>query len=219
MFIMMHFTQLFLVQTSQEKYTIIHDLFCGIGFFFLEILLFRRHSKKINYSFHAAITIYSIYASFDQNAHYYHVFRVPICPALILFLTGSKWHCLFEGLFRMAIAYIFRDDVILATQQYSGEEVMSAFMVSIIPNIFLLTIILMRFDTYKSEALHSMLAHHHQLQLSENHRVLLLSFSHELRNIANSITGNIELAFGKIVSNEVHQHLSTAKFCTELLVQ
>lgn len=56
------------------------------------------------------------------------------------------------------------------------------------------TLLLMRFDYYKSYALGKLLEVQEKAVIMDRQKKLLLSFSHELRNVSTAIIGNLELA-------------------------
>lgn len=83
--------------------------------------------------------------------------------------------------------------------------------------IFHIIVILM--SNLMNQANHRIVLTEKKKEEAEKQKTFLLSFSHELRNLINSLTGNIKLAsLDHHISGRVKELLKNAEMCTELLL-
>lgn len=84
--------------SSDDAHCALRDLVWTIVELGFTTLIARRHPLLIGYAIELLLVFATIVSPVDPKEISYWLF----CPIFILFVTSSKWLCLFDGLFRLA---------------------------------------------------------------------------------------------------------------------
>jgi len=140
-------------------------------------------------------------------------------PSLVYFFTGSLFHfsvnvmiqafCLntvFQGHMLRSIEEMEPLDFIKNMTFYSNQNVVLTVFATIITHYMLRNAYIQIAESEKKKE---------EMQKQKN---FLLGFSHELRNLINSLMGNVKLAKLENLSDKVQDLLSNTEVCSELLL-
>jgi len=142
-----------------------------------------------------------------------------VFPSLVYLFTGSLRHYLINYIAQTIIMNTYHQSALKnAVRGMDPEDLVRSFTYHTNQNIAfsMITVILTHFmieNAYVriSEA-------EKKRDNSERQKQFLLGFSHELRNLINSLMGNVKLATFEMISMKVKDLLMNAEVCSELLL-
>jgi len=140
-------------------------------------------------------------------------------PILVLLVTGSLWHFLFQAILQLVYVNTIYQSAMMNsltvlsagdfTQSISGAMNDLGFI-----NIASVTCIqIFLQNAYKKISI----VEQRNVEI-ERQKTFLLGFSHELRNLINSLMGNVKLASMENLSEKAKDFLKNADVCGELLL-
>ncbi|RZK06337.1 MAG: hypothetical protein EOO43_21835, partial [Flavobacterium sp.] len=140
-------------------------------------------------------------------------------PILVLLVTGSLWHFLFQAILQLVyVNTIYQSAMINSVTLLSPEEftksisdAMNALGFINIVSVTCIQIFLQ--NAYKKISL----VERRNIEI-ERQKTFLLGFSHELRNLINSLMGNVKLASMENLPEKAKDFLRNADVCGELLL-
>jgi len=141
------------------------------------------------------------------------------CPVFVLLSTGSAYHFFFQaGLQAVYINWLYQPVMLQAAQELSPEKFTQIMTYSSNLSTLLNMILIMLFHNSLQNAYQEMSQVEKKKDEFEKQKNFLLGFSHELRNLLNSLTGNVKLAKLEFISDKVKDLLLNAEVCGELLL-
>ena len=141
-------------------------------------------------------------------------------PLLQFIVIGNFPHFIIQALFQLVfITTILQDKMEEALIFMSPQEYMQALKGTILALLANTCIIIVPIQYVQSQAYRRILGDETKKQELEKQKIFLLSFSHELRNLINSLTGNIKIAsLEKNLPKRIKELLLTSEVCGELLL-
>jgi len=141
------------------------------------------------------------------------------CPVFVLLSTGSAYHFFFQaGLQAVYINWLYQPAMLRAVEELSPEKFTQIMTYSSNLSTLLNMILIMLFHKSLQNAYREMSVVEKKKDEFEKQKNFLLGFSHELRNLLNSLTGNVKLAKLEFISDKVKDLLLNAEVCGELLL-
>ena len=143
---------------------------------------------------------------------------VTIYPNFLFLLTGSLGHFIVQAIIQaISLNLVYLP---LLVNNVKGEQ-SEAFIQSTVLNtnklILYNIIVTFGLQSYLKVAHRKIYEAEKSRVEFENQKTFLLGFSHELRNLLNSLIGNIKLATFESLTSKAEEHLKNASFCGELL--
>ena len=140
-------------------------------------------------------------------------------PTLIYLVTGSIWHFMFHlGTSQLLVNFFYKDlmiesvaafppiEFVESLVHYSNEKAVYGLACTILTHEIL------------QNAYYYISVVDKKKEEFERQKNFILGFSHELRNIINSMMGNIKLATFETSTEKVKELLHNAEVCTEVLL-
>jgi len=193
----------------------------GASFVILILLIScRYHPEIFRVSYNIIVSVYgpNLIEYNDEGVHTAWG-GVHTYPVFVLLVTGSLWHFLFQaGLQIFFLNYLYtepfkRTVVFMTPQSFTQSLVESANTLTIL-NTFMIACIQLFLQHAHKKAYMS----EKSREEAEKQKFFILGFSHELRNLINSLLGNINLAVLEDLSPKVQNFLRNADLCGELLL-
>lgn len=142
-----------------------------------------------------------------------------LAPVYIFFISGKFRHSLLQGLGQIFNSLYFYKNSALETLRIQGNYAWIGGLVNhlIFAQILMATIILFH-QNFQNTFMANFSRSESKLEIDRQH-IFLLSFSHELRNLMNSVNGSIEICLLEDVCSKVKDILQGAKLCSKILLQ
>lgn len=144
----------------------------------------------------------------------------PLLPMFQFLFTGSYWHTTLQALIQL----IFLNTIYCHKMQQAVRDMSpDAFTLALKQNFILIFvvngIIVYLMHYFMNQAYQRALKSENKKIESEKQKVFLLGFSHELRNVINSLAGNVKLtSLEKNLPVKARELLLNAEICGELLI-
>lgn len=200
-----------------------HDKLITLGYavlaIFSMVLTARRHRTYFNliyFTMSALFVYFKAYADPTQLGG--PMIASIIIPVYILYFCDSKVLCFLSGLMQIILIHIlFKPRLTTLTIEGIGGEdfgnrVVITFCVGILFNIICVNLI---YNSLKSSIEKNKAV---ELDKFERQKFFLMSFSHELRNLVNSVLGNIEIALQETNIKEIKSSIETSRVSGEVLL-
>ena len=180
----------------------------------------RRHPKifRTAYNIYNMVYIFLLIFHGDQEVHGGWT-ASQVFPGIVYLFTGSIWHFIFN----MIVQIIFVNTIF--------QEPMKRTVIHMTPDAFVQSLTEHLHQTIIYVILFTALTHYmlqnayQQASVAdkkkedfERQKNFLLGFSHELRNLINSLMGNVKLAGLESLNDKVKDLLLNAEVCAELLL-
>ena len=141
-------------------------------------------------------------------------------PCVVLFITGSRLQFLIHGVLQAVYLYcIQKPSLEFAISYYGVEEFISQLINMTIIGFGLMLACIYLIHSNQNIMLKKAILGESQREEAKRQKILLLSFSHEMRNLLNSMIGNIDLCFLHSLTEMIAENLKIARTCAELLLQ
>ena len=144
----------------------------------------------------------------------------PLVPVANFLCIGSIWHALFQGILQVIyLNTIYYDEMIKSFGKLSAKESAAAFR-DALSLAFIIYGLVFSLTNYFMKEAYIKVSNIEKKKLEvENQKTFLLSFSHELRNLINSLVGNVKLAsLENSLTDQTKELLRTSEVCGELLL-
>ena len=140
-------------------------------------------------------------------------------PIFVLLVTGSLWHFLFQGILQLIYLNFLYKPALLSTVIYMTPTNFTNSMTSSWTVLGILNLVIVSFlQIFLQNAYKKAYVAEKTKDEAERQKVFLLGFSHELRNLINSLMGNVHLAGLEQLSSQAKDFLKNANLCGELLL-
>jgi len=179
---------------------------------------FHPHIFKIYYTFIAATYGLGVIDTGEEGIHT-AIFAVLMVPMYVYLFMGSIWYYLFQVCVQLVFvkyyyAKIFEEMVSFMTPESFTRAMVYACYLTV---MFLVVLVFLT-HYLMHQAYQRLLTTELKKDEFENQKTFLLSFSHELRNLINSLIGNVTLASLESINERAKELLLNAEVCGELLV-
>ena len=154
----------------------------------------------------------------DAGAHRAWI-GVQIYPVVALWCTGSLYHFFLNAIVQLIfLNTIYQGRMVNSVTYMSPEAFIRLLTEASNTMCFMNVIIVLCLQITLQKANNRVLIAEKKKDEFERQKIFLLGFSHELRNLLNSVIGNIKLANLETVQPKVKDFLKTADLCGELLI-
>ena len=144
---------------------------------------------------------------------------MPVYPTLVFWFTGSVRHlCIQSGIQLIWLETIYKPQMIQSILFRSPEDLVESFAINSSKAVIFIVIIIIFIQRYLQNANDRVFAAEKTKMEFEGQKTFLLGFSHELRNLLNSLMGNIKLASLEQLNDKTKEFLDNANLCGELLL-
>ena len=141
---------------------------------------------------------------------------IPICVYLF---TGSIWRFLFQTIGQMIYLNTFYQGLMINAVAAKGPEALTAVLTSVFNlNIIVQMVFVILNEHFIRQAYKRVVIAEKEKDEVERQKTFFLGFSHELRNLVNSLAGNIKLASLEKLTTTAKQLLINADVCSELML-
>jgi len=141
------------------------------------------------------------------------------CPIFVLLCTGSAYHFFIQAALQAVyINKLYQPAMIDTVHDLSPKTFTQGMTYSSNLSTLLNMVLILLFHKSLQKAYEEMSHAERKRDEFEKQKTFLLGFSHELRNLINSLTGNIKLAKLHALSEKVRDLLLNAEVCGELLL-
>jgi len=194
--------------------------------YFITLILFllmcRSQSKVLHVilfiilTFHRPITV-----MLDLDCIYFSLYASIVMTNVVYFLTKSKLLSALEGVIHLLYASSFYEEAIIELIYTVPARYIAKRFSQVMVGAVLWTIMsIIGTDNCFTFAFTQLKKAENEKEFLHKQKTLLLSFSHELRNLINSMTGCIQIALLEALDNpKMTEALSDAKVCSEMLLQ
>ena len=143
----------------------------------------------------------------------------PMLPMFQFLFTGSYWHSALQAVIQLTFLNAsYYDKMKQTVIEMSPEDYTFALKQSFTLVFVIHAIIIYLMQHFMNQAYQRASISESKKAHVEKQKTFLLSFSHELRNLINSLSGNVKLAnLEKDLSNRTKELLLNAEVCGELL--
>jgi signal transduction histidine kinase len=184
------------------------------------ILSCRYHPKLLTF-------FYNIFMAtlgpnlMDMGVHGFHRSWVGVqtYPILVLLVTGSLWHFLFQAILQLIfVNTIYQSAMINSVTLLSPEDFTRSISGAMNGLGFINIVSVTCIQIFLQNAYKKISIVEQKNVEIERQKTFLLGFSHELRNLINSVMGNVKLASMENLSERAKDFLRNADVCGELLL-
>jgi len=187
---------------------------------FILLLSCRYHPEIFRVTYSIIVSLYgpNLLELNDEGVHTAWG-GVQTYPVFVLLVTGSLWHFLFQaGLQLVLLNFLYveplKRTVIFMTPQTFTQSFVDAANTLAVINTFMIACV----QLFLQNAYQKAYMAEKTKEEAERQKFFLLGFSHELRNLINSLLGNINLAVLEDLPVKVQGFLRNADLCGELLL-
>ena len=144
----------------------------------------------------------------------------PVTPVLKYVLIGNCEHFILQAIIQyLFLNFMLDSSMEHAVRDMSPQAFTQALRQSNSLSLIMNCAVIVPMQHFKSKAFKRAWSIKNKKNELEKQKIFLLSFSHELRNLLNSLTGNIKLtSLEKNLSERVKELLLNAEVCGELLL-
>lgn len=185
------------------------------------ILSCRYHPEVFNIFYNILITAYGPHLAYKGGAEGLHTawLAVSTFPVFIVLATGSLKHFMIHGICQMIFLNTFYQDLM---EQYiefvSPKEFVKTLTYATNITVIFHSLFVAAITQFLSNAYRRISIVEQKKEESEKQKTFLLGFSHELRNLINSVLGNVKLATLERLPERAKDLLLSAEVCGELLI-
>ena len=189
----------------------------GLAILIIILISFRFHPEIFNVFFNFLVSLYGPYLAYTQQGGIQASWiGIQTFPYLVYLVTGSYWHFIVQNSFQILyLNTIYKVPMERELDFSSPRDFVNNFSHALLTKVIIYSIIFsiaryygQRFN-YKTKE---------KKKDFEKQKTFVLSFSHELRNVINSLLGNINLAQAENVSTKAKDFLESAQTCGEVLL-
>lgn len=140
-------------------------------------------------------------------------------PILVLLVTGSLWHFLLQAIFQLVfVNTIYQSAMVNSVAILSPEDFTRSISGALNGLGFINIVSVTCIQIFLQNAYKKISIVEQRNVEVERQKTFLLGFSHELRNLINSLMGNVRLASMENLSERAKDFLRNADVCGELLL-
>ena len=144
---------------------------------------------------------------------------IPLYPTFLFWYTGSSRHFLIHTIIQFIYMKTFyRQKMIDSLNVTSTEEFVECLTSNSSKMLLFNLVIIYSIQTHLQKSYKTFYAVEKTQQEFEGQKTFLLGFSHELRNLLNSLMGNVKLASLEQLNDKSKEFLQNANLCGELLL-
>ena len=185
----------------------------------LGLIFIRRNPRVFSLLYTIATSSYELTIAYFEPNHIFQVWLTTFTIPLYHFaVTGSKGCLILGGIIQLFLLNTFvKDSLADYIIKMSPADIIQEFIVSTSSHVLIIIILLLIVNSSLDVAYkqYSEIKKHE----FDQQKTFLLSFSHELRNLINSVMGNINLAlFDQLIPSKTKENLEGAKIAGELLI-
>jgi len=176
------------------------------------------HIFKVYYTFIAATYGIGVIDTGEEGIHT-AVFAVLMVPMYVYLFMGSIWYYLLQvGIQLFCLRNYYAKIMEEAVSFMTPESFTRAMVYACNLTVMFLVVLVFLTHYLMHQAYQRLLTTEIKKDEFENQKTFLLSFSHELRNLINSLIGNVTLASLEHLNERAKELLLNAEVCGELLV-
>ena len=144
---------------------------------------------------------------------------VQIYPTMILWCSGSAYHYLIHAAIQITYLNTIYQDLMINSVTYASPEDFTRSLTQVSNTMCCVNIAIVMCLQISLQKAYDRIAVAEQKSIEfERQKTFLLGFSHELRNLMNSLLGNIKLLKLETLTEKSKDILKTADLCGELLL-
>lgn len=148
----------------------------------------------------------------------YAVINTNFIPLLVQVVTGSYTQYILQALGQLILLYTAYQKPLEDMIKYSPpEKVVHYLTQSATITLLLQAFVVVLIHRFLAQTQQQALVLEQKRNEAETQKTFVLSFSHELRNLINSLTGNVKLASLENIGGRARDFLLNAEVCGELL--
>ena len=185
------------------------------------MLMFKRLHPEIIKTMYNILTSLTpiLIVIYGENGVQRTWMMIPLYPSFILWYTGSSKHFFIQS----AMQYIYlntfyQQKMLHALNTSSPENFVQTLLAASNRMLVLNMIIPYLIQTYVEKAHQTAFEAEKTKVEFESQKTFLLGFSHELRNLLNSLMGNVKLISFEDINEKSKEYLGNANLCGELLL-
>lgn len=219
LFMILNFTLTAYLNLQTYKLNILRSLCCVIVIF-IQVISCKYHHQI----FQVFITLASAaYGPIIVTTNYQGMqkvwFSALVTPIFNYVFTGSLWHFIFQSLIQAIYANTIYYSVLEEAVTFLPPAVFSADLTEAMNLALLYFVVVLTLIYYWMDKVFQRISIVEKKKDEfENQRTFLLGFSHELRNLINSLAGNVKLARLEALTERGKELLLNAEVCGELLL-
>ena len=218
--LMIFFFILNLLRGQTSLFNSLIAITCCITVILLLLITCRLHPEVFNISYNIIVAAYGPNVITGHLCGVYGAWLGTLTfPIFVLLFTGSKIHFILQGILQILfLNTIYQPKMKTAVEEMSAEMFVYSFSRTSNIMIVLNIVFVMCFQIFLQKAYTKLLDTEKKKEELERQKTFLLSFSHELRNLINSLMGNVKLASLEIICMKSKSFLQNADLCGELLL-
>lgn len=179
---------------------------------------FHPHIFKIYYTFIAATYGFGVIDTGEEGIHT-AIFAVLMVPMYVYLFMGSIWYYLLQVAIQLVFMKYYYIRVLEEMVAFMTPQSFTRAMVYACNQTVMFFVVLVFLTHYLMHQAYSrLLTTERKKDEFEAQKTFLLSFSHELRNLINSLIGNVTLASLESINERAKELLLNAEVCGELLI-
>ena len=188
-----------------------------VGFLLLSC---RLHPEIFRTAHGIACMVFGPGAISGAQSAYVGLAVAPILPTCHFVFTGSIWHALVQAVIQLIfLNTLYQDRVRESLEILRPDEAAPALTGALSVSFVIYGLTFSMAHYFLTQAYDKITTIEKKKTEIENQKTFLLSFSHELRNLINSLVGNVKLAsLEKSLPSGAKELLLTAEVCGELLL-
>jgi len=199
------------------------------GFFTIGSICFVFVSLRLSCIYHPYIfkVYYNIYGALYGpllvHTHEAGIFRgwigIQSYPIFILFCTGDTWQFLIQSAIQITYLNTIYQPLMMKAVTFQSPEGFLRHLTASSTSLFLLVVVIVFCSHLSLQNAYEKISDvEKKNEEVERQKTFLLGFSHELRNLINSLMGNVKLASLEDLSKKAIDFLQNADLCGELLL-
>ena len=198
-------------------------ILCGSFCVFIccaSVVAFRFHPQVFNVMYNVLSLVYEVsFIYFGEDGAQIGWILALFFPSFMYVVTGSIAHSLFNTLAQLVLIHtIYQEPMLKGLNQMTPEVYLKSLTrnsqeIILFKVLFTVTIHFAMKDAYQRAY-----TANRDKEEAERQKIFLMGFSHELRNLLNSLIGNIKLIGLEILPEKAKDFVLNAGVCSELLL-
>ena len=184
------------------------------------IICCRSYKLICDISFSLFVILYGpILLKVTSDSIFANMICVYVFPAFVLYISGNRFYFAVNAILQIIYLKFLYKQLLIDTINTIGPEAFVSRFTNITGFCVVMVAILLFGIDYTGRIASKQVAIAEAKRAEmERQKLFLLSFSHELRNLINSMIGNIQISIMENKSSTIKDYLSNAKVCGELLL-
>ena len=186
----------------------------------ISLILFRFHPQVFKSFYNFYVLAYQAFISSDENQGIHLAWQVTLAfPGFVYLATGSIWHSIFNTLMQLIfINTLYQRPMNRSLSSLHPEAFLNSLTKSTQEIILFSAVSMLITHVFIKDADQKAHIAKQSKNEVERQKNFLLGFSHELRNLLNSLIGNIKLVGLEITTVKAKDLILNAEVCSELLL-